>query len=605
MQPSEEIKSKLDIVDIIGEYIKLTSAGSNYKANCPFHREKSPSFMVSADKQIWRCFGCAKGGDIFAFVMDIESLDFREALKLLAGKAGVTLKKTDPKISSHRNRLLDILDISARFYQKILLNSSLAKMALEYISARGLDMNMIEEWGIGYSPDSWDDLYLFLKKRGFCNEDILDSGMIIKKDKGYGYYNRFRDRIMFPIKDLSGNIVAFTARINPGSDKDEKMGKYINSPQTIIYNKSNIIFGLDKAKLHIKNDDLIIVAEGQMDVITAHTRGFKNIIASSGTALTKEQIMTLKRYSNNITLAFDKDTAGKMAAMRAIDEALKIEMNVSIVDVPFGKDPDDCIKNNPKEWQDAVKKRIPVMEFYFKEYLDELDLSLIENKRKAVKNILPKIYKVKNNIEKDFWLKKLSNLIDVKEELLRETLGTLGKSENAQKFNLKQNQEVKEREVRDISRDEKLSRQLIGIIIKHPYLIELAINKVPMEYISNKKLQSLYNNILIYYNSNINVDLKIFYKELRIFIEAQKVLSNLELLDILAMESEKIYQNYSDVEAKDEFLNITIFLKKQFLSSEMKKIERLIIEAEQKNDKESIVLLLDKFKILSSDLKSV
>lgn len=602
MQPSEEIKSKLDLVDIVAEYVKLTQAGSNFRANCPFHQEKSPSFMVSQDKQIWRCFGCAKGGDLFTFVMEIESLSFKEALSLLAPKAGVTLKKVDPKLSSQRNRVAEILDISSRYYQKVLLNSSIAKNALAYLRDRGLTEEMIEEWGIGCSPDSWDDLYKLVKKKGFTDQDILDSGMIIKKDKGFGYYNRFRGRIMFPIKDMNGNVVAFTARVSPEKEKTEKMGKYINSPQTLAYNKSNIIFGLDKAKLSIKNEDLIIVVEGQMDVITAHTRGFKNVIASSGTALTSEQVVILKRYSSNIALAFDMDVAGKLACDRAIDEAYRNDMDVSIIEVPFGKDPDDCIKNSPDDWVNAVKSKIPAMEFYFKEYLVDLNLDLIQDKRVAVRKLLPKIIKINNDIEEDYWLRKLSNVLDVKEELLREALKKIkvkdSKSDDKGVSDVKLVQESN-----DISRSDKLSRQAIGILLKFPYLIELAINKLSSDYISDSSLQGLYNSILIYYNSNINIDISsnVFYNSLRNFIEQKNTLGELGLVDQIAMEAEKIYQSYSNAESKEEFLNIIIFLKEQFKNSQMKKIEKLILEAEQQQDNVKIAELMDKFKTLSSD----
>ena len=305
MQPSEEIKSKLDIVEVIRDYIKLQQAGANWRAQCPFHREKTPSFMVSQERQIWHCFGCGKGGDVFSFVQDIEGLSFVEALRLLAPKAGVTLKRQDPKLVSQRNRLLDIIDLSRRYFHKLLMESPSAKMAREYLAGRGLKTEDLEEWQIGYSPDSWDTILNFLKSRGYKENEIFLAGMVIKGQNRPGFYDRFRGRIMFPINDVNGNTVAFTARVSPEKEKEEKMGKYINSPQTQVYDKSNILFGLDKARMEIKKADKVILVEGQMDAITAYVNDFKCVVASSGTALTEEQVKILKRYTNNLIISYD------------------------------------------------------------------------------------------------------------------------------------------------------------------------------------------------------------------------------------------------------------------------------------------------------------
>ncbi|MBL7058581.1 DNA primase [Patescibacteria group bacterium] len=609
MQPSEEIKLKLNIVDILGGYIKLIPAGSNYRAVCPFHTEKSPSLMVSEDKQIWRCFGCAKGGDIFSFVMEIESLSFIEALRSLADKAGVTLEKTNPKLNSEKNRALDVLDIASRYYCKILLNSEVANKALEYAVKRGLTEDLIEEWRVGYSPNSWDDLYLFLKKKGFSDADMLLAGLVLKKDQGNGYYNRFRGRIMFPIKDQNGSVVAFTARVSPENEATEKMGKYINSPQTILYDKSKIIFGLDKAKLSIKKEDLIIVVEGQMDVITAHANGFKNIIATSGTALTVEQVTILKRYSLNIAFAFDADSAGKMATERAIDEAMRHEMNVSVIEVPHGKDPDDCIKNNPDDWVTAVKGRISAMDFYFKEYLTGLDLNVIGDKRIAVKKILPKIFKITDAIEKDFWLKDFSNRIDVKEVLLRETLAKLIASENSPKpvKMAGDNKAIIVQVAEPATRQDKLYDDLIGLLIKFPYLIEVAINKLPAECIYDGLVKDLYTNVLIYYNSNTNmvIDSKVFYVNFRSFINESKSVDFLNMLDRIAMQAEISFESFDDSGAKNEFLDIVVILKKKYIESEMKLIERSLNKAEQEKDANKIQELMSRFNSLSNELRTI
>ncbi|HNX10887.1 MAG TPA: DNA primase, partial [bacterium] len=339
MNPLEEIKSKLDITEVLGEYINLRPAGSNLRALCPFHHEKTPSFMVSPEKQIWHCFGCQKGGDIFGFVMEMEGLNFVEALKQLAHKAGVTLQKNDWEDSSKRNKLIDVLSAAKEFYQRQMLGNNNIK---NYLKGRGLDEKSVKEWQVGYSPNSFDDLINHLKKKGYSDEDIFLSGLSQKKEGAGRYFNRFRDRIMFPINDAAGLTVGFTARVNPQTvnPEMEKMGKYINTPQTAVYDKSRVLFGLDKARREIKDQDLAIVVEGQMDAITSQSRGFKNTVASSGTALTFGQVKLLKRYTNNLALAFDADAAGQIAADRGIVEALAQEMNVKIIIIPQGKDPD-------------------------------------------------------------------------------------------------------------------------------------------------------------------------------------------------------------------------------------------------------------------------
>ncbi|MDO8261071.1 MAG: DNA primase, partial [Candidatus Magasanikbacteria bacterium] len=387
MQPSEEIKAKLDIVDVIRDYVPLKPAGVNFRACCPFHREKSPSFVVSPEKQIFHCFGCGKGGDIFSFVTQIEGIEFVEALRMLAQKAGVTLQRIDPKINSEKNKVLDIIDLSRKYFHHILRNNKEAQAARDYLKKRGLKDETIDEWQIGYSLDSWDGLLQALLARGYKEAEILKSGMIIKKENTNKHYDRFRDRIMFPINDVNGSTVAFTARINPAKEATDKMGKYINSPQTMVYDKSKILFGLDRAKLEIKANDSVIITEGQMDVISSHQAGFKNVVASSGTALTTEQIILIKRFTNNISLAFDHDAAGAMAADRGIKEAMQADMNIKVIEIPNGKDPDECIKNNPADFERAVKNAKAMMQYYFDITLEKLNVEELEGKREAVKKL--------------------------------------------------------------------------------------------------------------------------------------------------------------------------------------------------------------------------
>jgi len=269
----EEIKSKVDVVELVSEYVQLKANGANFRGLCPFHNEKTPSFFVSPERQIWHCFGCSKGGDIFGFIQEIEGVDFPEALRILAEKAGVQIKSYDSHNISQRTKLLDISSLSAKFYHKILLDSPLAESTRKYLQKRGIKKETIAEFQLGFSPDKWDTLLKFLLKRGHKEQEIESAGLIIRKQQGSGYYDRFRNRLMFPIHNTHGQVVGFTARILPTKDKkgdEEKIAKYINTPETEIYNKSQILYGLDKAKLEAKLQNYFILVEGNMDVLSCY-----------------------------------------------------------------------------------------------------------------------------------------------------------------------------------------------------------------------------------------------------------------------------------------------------------------------------------------------
>ena len=317
--PIDEIKQRLDVVDIVREYVPLQQAGTNWRARCPFHNEKTPSFMVSKEKQIWHCFGCGKGGDLIEFVKEIEGIEFPEALRILAQKAGVVLRRQDPKVISVKTRLFDLMAEATNFFIGK-LNFIEAGQARKYLAERGLKEETLKEWQIGWALDSWDELAKYLQNKGFSDNQIVASGMVVKKQSGAGHYDRFRGRIMFPIFDVSGSVVGFTGRILIETDKSG--GKYVNTPQTTIYDKSRVIFGLDKAKQEIRKKDLAVVVEGQMDVIASHQVGVCNVVASSGTALTNQQVGLLSRYTKNLAFCFDADSAGEQATKRGIDIAL-------------------------------------------------------------------------------------------------------------------------------------------------------------------------------------------------------------------------------------------------------------------------------------------
>lgn len=385
--PIQEIKSRIDIVDLISGYIKLDKAGVNFRARCPFHNEKTPSFIVSQEKQIWHCFGsCDEGGDIFKFVMKMDGLEFPEALRFLADKASVQLKKQDPKLQSEKTKLLDFHERACAYFETCL---KACKPAQNYFKKRGLLKKTIQEFQLGYAPENTKAL------------------------------KQFKSRIIFPICDLNSQVIAFTARV-----LDKKLPKYINSPDSLIYKKSLVLYGLDKAKQEIRKKNLAILVEGNMDVIMSHQAGITNTVASSGTALSQEQIQIIKRYTNNIALAFDSDSAGSQATKRTIDLALQQDMQIKII-LLKSKDPADLIIKNPKEWKKAIKKAKNIMQYYFQEAFKKNNPKTAQGKKNIANILLPIISQIPNKIEQIHWIQKLGNKINIDENILFEQISSV------------------------------------------------------------------------------------------------------------------------------------------------------------------------------------
>lgn len=601
MSQIEEIKEKLDIVEVIRSYINVRAVGVNFQAKCPFHNEKTPSFVISPDKQIWHCFGCGRGGDIFSFVMEKEGLSFGEALRLLADKAGVVLEHEKKEEYSKRNRLLDLLDLTGKYYSKI-LESSAGKEALDYLYQRGLDDKTIKEWRLGYSPQSWDSLYKFLKTRPlsgqkYSDEEIALAGLTIKREGKTSYYDRFRGRIMFPIFDVNNNLIAFTARLKPESEESKQSAKYINSPKTFVYDKGNMLFALNKAKASIRKEDSVILVEGQMDAITCHQFGFSNVVASSGTALSGEQLKLLKRFTNNIIFAFDMDKAGQMAADRGIREALRQELNVKVLVLPEGKDPDESLHNNPDDFQVALQETKPILEYYFDKITAGLDLSLLDNKKEVADKMLDLIILVKNGIEQDYWIKRTAEDLDINEEILRSDLQKKLLVINKQILPERDGEKV---DIKHQSREDKLAELLLALLLKSPSFINYSINNLDPKYITRDEYSRFYKLIIIYYNKHNSLD----YNEFRLYLinEGQ---GDEKLLDRLILLGEKDLYDYDSVKVKAEIITIIITLKKYYYQSKIQFLEKELKQAESNNDEEEINDILQEVKSLNNKLKEI
>ncbi len=606
MNHADEIKSKLDIVDIISEYISLRPAGSNFRALCPFHNEKTPSFMVSPDKQIYHCFGCGKGGDLISFVMGMEGLDFVEALKSLAPRAGVIIDNQEFSDNSQKNRLLQILEFSRKYYNYILTSEKgdreKIKSIKKYLNARGLSEEAISNWQIGYSLDNYDDLLNFLKSKKFTDTEILSSGMSFKSEKGK-HFNRFRDRVMFPINDINGRTVAFTARINPEIKDNNSLGKYINSPQTEIYDKSRILFALDKARMPIKEKDVVILVEGQMDAISAHEAGFNNVCAVSGTALTVSQLNLIKRYTKNIILAFDQDSAGENATDRGISEALRMGFNLKIANLEKGKDPDDIIRENPDNFRKALESARDIMNYYLSKEFDGLDINNIRDKNLAVNKILTVINKLYNKVEQDFWLKELSQKSRVEEVFLREELQKI--SQNISKSdNIRGDKIITKALDQDgaISWEDKLLESLLSLLLKNNRYCEYVFNNLNPEFVTGK-YQEFYNYWLIYYNKEGQIE----YQGLLNYFKQENLLPLEEALKKIGLISDFYWsdEDVSEEKIKEEIIKSIIEIKKNFLRERIRIENDNLIKAEKNNDDKNIQDIMKNLKNYNQELQKI
>ena len=422
--PIEEIKSRLSITEVLGDFIQLKKAGVNYKAVCPFHSEKTPSFIVSPAKQVWHCFGCGLGGDIFEFIKQIENVEFSEALRILANRAGVELKKPTAEqiqVAEKKDVLYEINQQAANYFSKVLWESNAGQEALEYLRKRGLTDQTIKNWQLGFAPDDFHYVENFLAK-GFDKKDIETAGLIIKSDRDTGYFDRFHDRIMFPILNLHGQVVGFTGRLL--HDKPST-GKYINSPETPVYNKGQVIYGLYQARNAIRKENRAILMEGNMDVITAHQAGSIQAVATSGTALSAEQLNILTRFTENLIFAFDSDTAGNTAARRALEMALGAGFNVKIINLAGAKDPDELIKRGITAWQKAVDSAGSFMDYFFDQAIKSGDPASVDSKRDITKELAPLIYRITDPITKAHYIRKLSGAINVAESAIWDIINRL------------------------------------------------------------------------------------------------------------------------------------------------------------------------------------
>ncbi len=425
MSAIDEVKQKTDIIEVIGQYAALKKAGRNFTALCPFHSEKHPSFFVYPEQQSWHCFGaCNTGGDVFAFIMKKEGLDFGEALRTLAQRVGVALPSREryEERKEEKEEFFKVNEAAALYFHNLLLNSPAAAKAKSYVEKRGFTPKTIADFQLGYSLDTWDALKNYLKEKGHSEETSITAGLLIKGEDGRTY-DRFRGKLMIPIRDIKGRVTGFGARV-----LDPSLGegpKYVNSPQSPTFDKSSTIYGIDRAAAAIRKQDRAIIMEGYMDVIMAHQHGISEAVASMGTAITEKQVNILKKLSRNLILSLDADAAGEEAMLRTVGYENTLNAEMRVIVLPYGKDPDEVIREDISRWQELVDKAVPLIDFLFEKTTVRLDLNTARDKSGAVDKLLPVVAEINDPIRQAHYLQKLAGLVKVDMNTIKASLSRM------------------------------------------------------------------------------------------------------------------------------------------------------------------------------------
>lgn len=583
MNEVEEIKNRLDIVEVVSGYVPLKQSGSNWKGLSPFKTEKTPSFMVSSDKGIWHDFSSGQGGDIFSFVMAMEGVEFREALELLAKKAGVELKarSSDGKSGKSKSRVYDAIEQAMKFYH---LNLSKDQQALDYFKKiRGLKSETIKEYRLGYSLESWDSLSKYLIQKGFTRQELIDSGLVRQKSGRDSVYDMFRGRIMFPVFDTQARTVGFSARILNDNDTG---AKYINTPESAVYHKSTALYGLMQAKQAIRSQDEVIIVEGNMDVLALANNGTKNVIASSGTALTYDQLKILSRLTKNIKLCFDQDEAGLSATLRALSAASGLDVKLMVVSYTGAKDPDELIRKDPKVWQTAVKEAQYAPDYIFSVAKGKFDTKSARGKKDFASFVIPTIINLGDDIETSHYVKKLAQAIDVSEESIIKKIGNKTSNDGPVEVVSLDDDSTNHKVKRQLTRSEKIERITLELMLSS-FPARDAI--VDLDFDS---LSELHKPIFQVIKDNRKSNP----------VEIAKLLPKLsDYVKILSLRGDHVYSDISEHDARLEAFTQIHRLSKIVREKIKRQLSREISEAEEQKDQAKVKSLLKKYQSILNE----
>ncbi|MBU2524153.1 DNA primase [Patescibacteria group bacterium] len=581
----EDIKSRLSIDQVVTGYVQLKKAGVNFKGCCPFHAEKTPSFVVSPEKQLAYCFGCHKGGDMFTFIQEVEGVDFSEAINILADKAGLkredyfTQKTQVQQSSNNKKGIFEVNEAVCKFYEKNLwAENADSQGALQYFRDRGLTDETIREFRLGFAPNSFDKTYSYLLDKGFSKDLLLDGGLVVSKDTGAGrVYDRFRNRVIFPTFTHDGRVVAFGGRVLSSEDSP----KYLNSPDTPVFKKSKVIYGFKAARTAIKENNFVVIVEGYMDVIASHQAGVKNVIASSGTAISATQAKILKSLTNDFRLSFDSDNAGVQAARRTIEMLQPFDVNIKIISVVGGKDPDEIIMKDASLWEKALLEA----KMYFDYLIDKATLdkehNTLENRKAVLADLLPLLKNVVSSLERDEYVRKLASKLGTSPEIIYADL----KQTKSSSFEPKKPVDSPPLENIKNSRI-SLSRYFLSLIVAYPDLLENLDDKERWMQYLEKSEKKVYLTMTSNYNRQANFEeFKMSLGEL-----GDEVLAK---LSILALYAEDRNQSLVREAIDKEFEQVCERLVKDYRKNRLRELTAQIKEAREIGDESRIDELLE------------
>lgn len=569
--------------------------------------------MVNEEKQIYHCFGCTKGGDVISFVQEIESLEFREVLKILAEKAGVQLEEYKSADSGNKKRILAALELATKFYETQLWKGVGKDKILQYLYGRGLTDESIKKFRLGYAPNGWRNILEFLVSRGYTIDEIAKTGLLVEKQasqmkndkfpisnqaqnsnfQNNKYYDRFRNRIMFPITDIMGNVIGYSARVAPGGD--ESQAKYVNTPETIVYSKSKVLYGISHAKNDIKQKNYVLLVEGNMDVIAASQAGIKNVVAVSGTALTPDQITIIKRYTDNIAMLFDMDNAGQQAAQKSANLCFQKGVNVKIVTLKDGKDAADVVQKDPKLLLQAARESVAAMEYFWNVALKKYDRNTADGKNNIAKEAIAHVANFENKIEKAHWVKKIAHELDVEENVINGVLQTVGavSQRHAEEQPIIAAESSSFQKRSDIVRD-----SLAGVIMNNSQIWkEIFEKEMASDWIKNDSLLQFILQKGREFDFSFDAllgslsDERAIEKLRKIYFDTKYRFANDSVIEYSEEDLRELAASY--------IFQYTKELQKEKLHSIIKEIE----QAEQKGDKEALAKLMGEFTKLSQENK--
>lgn len=560
----EQVKSKVDIVEIIGERVVLKKAGRHFKGLCPFHSEKSPSFIVSAERQSFKCFGCQEGGDVISFLQKYDGYSFYEALETLAKRVGITLESYRPTSQdAYRKRLLEIMSLASEYYHFLLTKHKSGEEAREYLKSRGIGSEAIAQFNLGYAPRSWRSVsdFLIIKKK-YAPEDLEAAGLVIRKDNN-NFYDRFRGRVIFPLKDHKGIVVGFSGRTLL---KDEKEAKYINSPETQLYSKSRMLYGLWENREQIRKENGIVLVEGELDVIPSWQAGVKNVAAIKGSAFTSEQAQLMTRFTKNVYMSLDSDSAGQEAIKRAVVIAEQMDLSIRVVQIKGGKDPGDVATSNPRSWREMVKGAVLYWDFLIDSAFERNDPKTGEGAKAISIEVIPAIAQISNSVMRAHYVSELAKKLKVPEESIYSEIDRTNKKKE---LNILK-QTVTSIEKGQLSRREEMEEYLLSLALQYNAQLKEHFSKVEPSWLQTTAIAKIFERLV---KMEAKKEFKIQELSKELPPELQPIIDQTYLKDLSRVE-----------DPLKEWEKAIQEIKAMYLKAELKKLSAEIAEAEKKGE---------------------